>query len=287
MSKPLILAIATSAVLLLAAAPHGAKDAADADRVVAEAMAEAHAIEAQAEALTALAWPAGGGDPTVRAMAKEKLILFGQPGMAALWKSLITVKPSDKADVVKTLLAEFRQLTGGLPPEYLPALDDAIWFGTRESRRIAIPEVARFNQEGPVLSIIDAAMEDPEILPTAVDALGRLGDPRGRFFLERVLNEGKPGVREKAAVALARVGEPGRAVLKTATRSGNKEIRLAAIRSLLPVVTVDDLSSLYEYTAAHAADDPPTAKAVDAAAARLEKILEATRAADSASPAPR
>jgi hypothetical protein len=76
-------------------------------------------------------------------------------------------------------------------------------------------------------------------------------------------------------------------VLKKACGSESKEIRLASIRALLPVATVEELSSLYDYTTAHASDDPATAKAVDAAAARLEKALEAQQAADSASPAPR
>jgi hypothetical protein len=286
LSRRLAFAVAAFAIVLVGAAPHAAKEVADPDRVVAEAMAKAQNVPAQATALAALAWPPDGGDPRVRAKAREELEDFGQGGMAALWKALRTVRPADQAEVVKTLLLEFRHLTSGIPPEYLPALDDAIWFGTREARLIAIPEVARFMQPGPILTIIDAALEDPEILPVAVDALGALGDPRGRFFLERILHEGKTGVRAKAAVALARLGAPGRAVLKSASGSNSKEIRLDAVRALLPVVTVDDLSSLYEYTTAHAADDPGTAKAVDAAAARLEKVLEAQRAADSASPAP-
>jgi hypothetical protein len=287
LSRPPAAVTAVLLALSLSFLGVGAGETADADRIVNEAMARAHDIPAQATALTELAWPETGGDPRVRAKAKEVLVGFGQNGMEALWKALRTVKPADQAEVVETLLLEFRQLSGGLPQEYLPALEDAIWYGTRDSRKIAIPEIARFSSGAPVLTIIDAAMEDPEILPIAVDALGAARDPRARFFLERTLQEGKPGVREKAAVALARIGRPGRVVLKTACASQRKEIRLASIRALLPVATVEDLSSLYGYTTAHASDDPATTKAVEEAAARLEKALEAQQAAEASSPAPR
>jgi HEAT repeat protein len=154
-------------------------------------------------------------------------------------------------------------------------------------REQAIPEISRFRMQSPVLTIIDAAIEDPEVLRVAVDALGSMGDGRARFFLERILHEGKPGMRERAAVSLSRLGESGRTILKSAIRSDSKEIRLAAIRALLPVATVDDLSSLYDYGRTHADDDPATAKAVEAATVALEKALESQRALDAASPSPR
>jgi hypothetical protein len=287
LSGRLATATAFLVALFLGASATGAMDAVGPDRVVAEALAKAHDPGDQAEALVALAWPPQGGDAQVRAEARRVLAELGQGGMPALRKAVRTVKPAEQVEVVETLLLEFRQLTGGLPPDYLPALEEAIWFGTRDARRIAIAEVSRFDIPVPVLTIIDAAIEDPEILPISLDALGAMGDPRARFFLERTLYEGKSGVREKAAVALARLGRPGRAVLKKACGSEKKEIRLASIRALLPVAAVEDLSSLYDYTASHASDDPATANAVDAAANRLEKALEAQQAADSASPAPR
>jgi HEAT repeat protein len=286
LSRSGAVAFALSTALFLGAAPPPAKNVPDPDRVVAETMARAGDIPAQANALVALAWPLDGGDPAVRAKAEAKLVEFGDHGMDALWKALFKVKAADQVDVVKTLLLEFRRLDSGLPPEYLPALDDAIWFGTREARLVAIPEVARFATQGPVLTIIDAAIEDPEILPTAVQALGAMRDGRARFFLERVLHEGKPGIRETAAVALARIGAPGRAVLKTAIRSDSKDIRLIAVRALVAVATVDDLSSLYEYSRAHADDDAAAAAAVESVTVALEKILEAQRALDSATPSP-
>ncbi len=287
MSRPLALLLAASSILLLGAAPRPAKEAPDPNSVVFAAMAKADTIPAQAEALAALAWPPGPGDPGVRAKAKQELVNFADQGMEAIWKAIREAEPADKADAVDTLILAFRRLTGGMPSAYLPALDDAIWFGTREARLLAIPEISRFRMQSPVLTIIDAAIEDPEVLPAAVDALGSMGDGRARFFLERILHEGNAGTRERAAVSLSRLGEPGRTILKSAIRSDSKEIRLAAIRALLPVAWVDDLSSLYDYGRAHADDDPATAKAVEAATAALEKALESQRALDSASPAPR
>ena len=287
MSRPLALLLAASSILFLGAAPRPAKEAPDPNSVVFGAMAKAGSIPAQAEALAALAWPLGPGDPRVRAKAKEELVNFADQGMEAIWKAIREAEPADKADAVDTLILAFRRLSGGMPPVYLPALDDAIWFGTREARLLAIPEISRFRLQSPVLTIIDAAIEDPEVLPVAVDALGSMQDARARFFLERVLHEGKPGIRERAAVSLSRLGEPGRTILKSATRSDGKEIRLAAIRALLPVATVDDISSFYDYGRAHADDDPATAKAVEAATLALEKALESQRALDAASPTPR
>ncbi len=287
MTRRLALALAASAVLMIGAAPRPAKEAPDPDRVVREAMAKAVAIPAQADALAALAWVPGDPDPRVRAKAKDELVDFADQGMDALWKAVRDAKPADQADVVNTLILAFRRIPAGLPAQYLPALDDAVWFGSREARVAAIPEIARFGMRGPALTIIDAAVEDPEVLPVAVDALGMMRDGRARFFLERVLHEGKPGIRERAAVSLSRIGEPGRAVLKNGIRSENKDIRLASIRALLPVATVDDLSSLYDYVRSHPDDDPATAKAVEGATTALEKALETQRALDAASPTPR
>lgn len=287
MSRPLALLLAASSLLLLGAAPRPVKEAPDPNSVVYGAMAKAGSIPAQAEALAALAWPKGPGDPRVQAKAKEELVNFADQGMEAIWKAIREGQPADTADAVSTLILAFRRLSGGMPPVYLPALNDAVWFGTREARLVAIPEIARFRLQSPVLTVIDAAIEDPELLPVAVDALGAMGDARARFFLERVLHEGKPGIRERAAVSLSRLGEPGRAILKSAIRSETKETRLASIRALLPVATVDDLSSLYDYGRAHADDDPSTTKAVEGATLALEKILESQRALDAASPSPR
>lgn len=278
-------ALALSALPLLGATTRATNDAPDPRKIIVEALAGAGDVPAQAEALAALAWPSTGGDLAVRAAARQELVGFGRYGMAALWKAVLRVPPAEKVEVVEVLLGAFRRLTQGIPEEYLPALDDAIWFGTREARQVAIPELARFRSQPSVLTIIDAAREEAELVGIAVEALGAIGDPRARFYLERVLNEGKAGVRESAAVALGRLDESGRVVLRTATRSQIKEVRLAAVRALLPVATVDDLTALYEFAGTHADDDPATARSVQAATTLLEKALEAQQAADAATPA--
>lgn len=279
--------IVLAASVLSIVPTRGAAPPSDPAKVVEDAKAKANAIPAQAEALARLAWPDDGGDPAVRKIAREQLVDFADAATDALWKAVIHVKPEYKAEVVQTLLAGFRRLTEGLPANYLPALDDAVWFGTREARILAIPELGRFRNRASVLPIIDAAIEDPQILEVAVKALGAIGDERARFFLAKVLDEGGAEIRDAAAVALGRLGDEGRAMLKSAMRSPRRELRLSAVRALLPVATVEDLTALHEFATSHAADDAATAKSVEAAAATLEKVLEAREAADSATPGPR
>ncbi len=286
MATPLrILAVLALSPLLAAAGPES-KALPDPNEVVHEAMARADQIPAQAVALAELAWPRVPGDPRVAALAREVLVHFGEPGVTAMRRALPTVKPEQQAEVVKALLETFPTFPGAVPPDYVLTLEDVLWIGTREAKTLAIPELARLGDEGGVLPIIDSTLDEPGLRPVSIPALGTLGNERARFFLERMLHEGGPGNRELAAVALARIGGKAHDLLRQAVRSNDKEVRLAAVRAMLPTLTVDDLTVLHEYTAAHPDDDPGTYKAVTAAAGLLEKLLEAQQAADSASPQP-
>jgi hypothetical protein len=74
--------------------------------------------------------------------------------------------------------------------------------------------------------------------------------------------------------------------LRDALRSGERDVRLAAARAMLPVATPDDLTAFYVYLSEHENDDPGTSQAIRAAAAVIEEKREAQQAADAAS-APR
>ena len=263
----------------------GATQPPDPDRAVEEAKAKAGGVPEQAEALARLAWLSDSPEP-VRARARRELAAFGADSIVAMGQAVPRANPERVGEIAETLLEAFRSVTSGIPAGYLPALEDAVWFGGREARTLAIPELARLRSQASVLPIIDAALEDPELEQVAAQALGQLGDARARFYLARLLDEGKPFLRDQAAVALARVGDEGRSLLRSAMKSERKEIRLSAVRAILPFATVDDLTALHEYAASHAADDPPTGKAVEQAAAILERALEASAAEASATPGP-
>lgn len=258
----------------------------DPEQAVQEAKAKAAGIPEQAEALARLAWLSGAPEP-VRQRARKELEIFAGHGIEAMWHAVSKVKPEYTAEIAASLIAAFRSMTQGLPAAYQPALEDVVWYGTRDARALAIPELARTRSYASLIPIIDAATEDPELEQVAVAALGELGDPRARFFLARVLDEGKPFVREQAAVALARIGDEGRSLLRSALRSPRPEIRLTAVRAILPVASVEDLTALHEYVADHASDDPATAKVVESAAVALERALEAAEAGEAAAPGPR
>ncbi len=278
------LAVAGIVSIAILSGPGGAEEIRP-DRAVEEAKARAGAVPAQAEALMRLAW-LDGAPEAVRQRARRELAVFGARGMDALWNAAVTAPPEYKSEVVETLLEGFRSITGQVPQAYLPALEESVWFGTREARLLAIPELGRMKSRSSLLPIIDAAIEDAEVAPAAVEALGRIGDPRARFFLSRALASGDPSVRDRAAVSLAQLGEPGRASLKAAMRSGDTEVRLAAVRALLPLATEEDVTALHEYAALHADDDPAIAEAVRAAAALIERAIETRQAEESAASGP-
>ena len=93
------------------------------------------------------------------------------------------------------MMLAFRQLSFGLPTDYLPGLESAIWFGDHAARELAIPELARFRQRGATLTMVDAAMEDPSLTALVARATGQIGDVRARFWLE----SGAARVRSRAA----------------------------------------------------------------------------------------
>jgi hypothetical protein len=259
-------------------------DADAARKVVEEAKARAVAIPAQVQALLALAFPASPVDPAVQEAARSELVVFADRGISDMAAAIPRVPVEQRAPLVQTMMLAFRQLTFGLPSDYLPGLESAIWFGDHATRALAIPEFARFRQRGASLTLADAANEDPSLVPLVARAMGQIGDARARFWLAEVMRGTDPVHRSEAAVALAQIGGPALALLKDGMRSDDRAIRETACRALLPVAGLEDITALHEYVARRPDDDPALLEAVRNAALLLEEALAARDANESASP---
>lgn len=266
-----------------AAGPARNADPENPERVVQAAMSQTVDIPGQAAALVRLTWGETPADPAVAAFARTKLVEFGTYALPALRAALPRVRPEQQADVVRALIDTAATLQGRMPPDYLPAMEEATWYGTEDARRSSIPQLAKYRYVLSVLTIIDAAYEMPGLAPLCIEALGQVGDDRARFFLEKQLQEGKGEVPSAAATALARIGARALLPLKAALRSDRRPVREAAARAFIPVAGPEDASALYEYVSDHRADDAATVRAAQDAAVMLQKIQEAKEAADSSS----
>jgi hypothetical protein len=274
-----VLGIAASCAPL-AAAPLPPEEA---DRVVRQALAARISHADQAEELVQLAWLREGVPPEVSEIARRDLESWGARVIPTLRRAMARVRTDQTASVVQTILVARESQSAGVPLDYVVALVDALWIGSADAKRLAIPYLAMQGERLALLPLIDAALEEPSLVPDVIRALGVIGDDRGRFWLEKVLHEGRAGDREAAAVALARIGGRAMTPLRDALRSANRDVRLAAARAILPVATPDELTAFYVYLAEHADDDPATSQALRAAAAVIEEKREAQRAADAAS----
>ena len=255
--------------------------------VVDAAKSRAGAIPEQARALVELAWPEEPkGDPRVRALARRQIVGFGDYGLSAMQQRLVSGPRRYAADITSALIETRLVVASGLPAQYLPALYDAVWFGTPEAKRLAMAELARFRYFPALLPIIDAAYEYPRLTASAIESLGQLGDERARYYLGDVLQSGRPPHHLAAANALARIG--GRAIetLREATTSPRAEIRGAAIDALIPVSRVEDLTILYEYVAQFPGDDARRLELVVQRARQLESLIEGRQYRDSTEPEP-
>lgn len=243
-------------------------------QVLLRAKAEAVTIPKQAEALARLAWPKeGAGDPLVQALARDELVHFGELGLPALRQAIKSAPELYKADATAALVRAYAQVTSGIPPDFLPALEDAIWSGAIEAQRVAIPQAARYHDPAIAALATDAVTAHPELRLVAIQSLGLTRDDRARFFLGESLVKGSPRERGLAAVALASIGGRGLDVLRESTRSDVREIRQAAIEALLPFTGLDDLTVLHEYVGLHPADDPAVLERSRQRAAYLESLL--------------
>ncbi len=277
----LLLAVSCCGLAVFADSPET-----DPEAVVQEALRAAGSIEQQAAALARLAWPADARDEALAQEALRLLRNYGRHAIPVLHRSFSEVRPDYQHETVEVLIAAFNRNTTINPNEYLVALDEALWFGNRRSRELAIPELSRYSNQVFLLPMIDAALEDPELMPVTLRAIARMRDERARFFLNDVLHGESGELRDEAARILGQIGGLAGAPLRDALHSERREIRLAAVRGLLPHATVDDLTVLYEYYGNHADDDPETMEQVRQTALELEQRLQAKRDAESASPSP-
>ena len=255
----------------------------DARAPVIAAKARSLKIPLQAEALVQLAWRDESVDSRVRAEARQELVFFGHYALRALRKAVKEVDPTLRADATATLIEARMRDPGGNPADFLPGLEEALWFGSIEAKRIAMHELARYPFPPAVLTTIDAIYEHPELTLDGLRALGAMQNARGRFFLRRVLQFGDPHFKPAAAIALGRVGETGLLTLREQARSEDRAVREAAIDALLPYANPDDLTTLYEYIGFRTEDDPEVRARVLEKAAEIEQILEELQLAEAAS----
>lgn len=263
--------------------PAGAQMIEDARSTIVRETSKAADIPQQADALVRLAWPPEGqGDPYVRAAARRELIDYGDFALRPLRDAVKTRDAVWQADIVATFIEAARTITSGQPPDLLPGLEEAIWFGSSHARRLAIREIGRHRFPPAVLPIIDAIDANPELTMTGIRALGQMGDSRARFFLGRVLTQGAPRHQHEAATALAQLGEGGLFVLRQAARSESRVEREAAFWALLSAALPEDADLFHRYGVLHPEDDPALLQRVLARAAELETQLEQKRDAEAA-----
>lgn len=240
--------------------------------VLRRAMAEALTIPKQAEVLTRLAWPEdGGGRTDVACAAREKVWRFGHAGLPALRAALARVDKLYTADVTAAFVAARWHNPSGEPPDYLPGLVDALWFGSAEAQRLAMIEVSRVGFSAAVTPIIDACQSHPALVPVALHTFGRMADSRGRFFVRGVLVSGPDRHRESAARVLARFGDVGLTFLREEMSSEDPAVRDVALEALLPFARPDDLTAFYEYLDVHGETNPELSQRIRDRTAELEE----------------
>ena len=237
----------------------------------------------RARALALLAWPDEPLPHTVSTLARQNLVSFGLENLNAIRYAMTHVLPRYQADAVTAFLESKDRVPTGLPTMYFPALEDVIWFGTPDAKRIAIPEIAKYSYPPALMTIIDAAYEYPELREIVIDALGSYGNPRARYFLEEVLYGGTREERVWAADALVRIGGRGLDVVRDATLSDDRQAREVSAYAWLPVSTVDEVSRLYEYIGGFPNDDPQLIRRLSRRAEQMEQILEDRFRSESAS----
>jgi len=239
------------------------------------AKAESLGIAGQVKILIGLAWPADpDADPVLRAAARADLVSYGAYSLNGLREAVKTIDPIFRADATAAMIEAWRSDPSGSPPDYWPGLEEAIWFGTVESKRLGMIELSNYPFPPGVLTIIDAVYEYPELALPALRALNRMRNDRARNFLKRVLMFTGPPYRNLAADAIAALGDPiGVPILRDAARSEQRDVREVSMAAFLPWAVTDDLTMLYEYLEQHPKDDPAVLEAIKEKALELEAKL--------------
>ena len=100
------------------------------------------------------------------------------------------IDPLFQADAAAAFIAARFRNPSGMPSDYLPGLEETIWYGSPEAQRIAMNEIRRYIYPPAVLSSIDGAYENPILTRYVVNTLAAMNDPRARTFLTNLLLEG-------------------------------------------------------------------------------------------------
>jgi hypothetical protein len=255
-----------------------------AEQEIRRAKALAGDIPAQANALTRLIWGEENQDPEVAALARETLINYSKYAYPALHGATLWVDKVHTADLAATLIETRRRFPAMPAGRYVPALNQLLWFGSVDARRLVIPELAINRHRQSILPAIDAAYENPELTLLVLRELPRFMQDETRHYLGQVLHDGNDTERALAAEALASIGGRCLATLREAVLAERPEVRLVALEVLLPSTAPSDLSVLYEYLANFPEDDAQLLESVRERAVMLEALLENRRARESASP---
>ncbi|MDH3627529.1 MAG: hypothetical protein OES25_07720 [Acidobacteriota bacterium] len=201
--------------------------------------------------LAELAWP----DPSVPRNAwvafeaHKELIAMGESAVNGLARVVADVDPTQAGDVVLTIIAARTRQTSGVARSFLPAMDRAVWFGSLDARRLAIPQLAKRQSYGTLPACVDAALEEPSLLPLVIRSTVGFRRDSARHFLKTQLESGDAELRQLAAESLARIGGRARDTLREATLSDSLEIQESSLRAWLPLTGTNDITTLYEYLA--------------------------------------
>jgi HEAT repeat protein len=179
-------------------------------------------------------------DLEVRVAALESLAQLGASVRTALPDLQEAVFAEDAREVSAALLALGTVETE--PRTVLPWLKEAL---RREETRVRLSAVQALERMGPparpaVPELILLVGSDREVRTSAIRALGRIGAAEAAPALERQLQDGDPGTRLAAAVALVRLDvsgarEAGAASLLLHLRDRDARTRGLAIQQLTEV----------------------------------------------------
>jgi len=255
--------------------------------ILADAKFGTSTVEEQVQALLGLAWPSEENpDPLVQAAARYSMVRYGHHALPVIRRAIPTLDPLYQADATEALIeARFRD-PSGMPPDYLPGLEEAIWYGSVEAQRIGLNEIKRYQFPPAVLSSIDASYANPELTVYILQSLAEMMDVRAQPFITEVLLSGADRFKRPAASALVGLGSGAVNALRRAAGSENIAVRQAALAALLPLTELDDLSLLHDYYALRTGDDPALREAARKRAVLLEQELEQRQAEEAASPDP-
>ncbi len=230
--------------------------------------------DGQVAALADLVWPQGPADPALQAVARKHLVGYGKNAFPTLRRRVSTIPMEYRADLVNAAREAYTLVIGGRPTEYLTLMYDAIWFGDRNTRLAAIPEIMRFRYTRPLMPLIDAAEEDEVLLPVVIETLAVLQDERARFWLGAMSSEPGNQHQQAAAIALARIGKRALVPLRENLTSDDRATREIAARTLAGSAGSAELTFLYDYLEAYPEDDKAVLDSLRRRTELLERALQ-------------